>query len=382
MPKYTLPAISEAGDLKGKYVLVRSSFNVPIENGEIRNHFRVIRSLPTLEYLVREGARVIVCSHLGREKENTLEPIYEYLKQSLKTTVVFSPEVVGSVSKNLRDQLEDGHVLVLENVRRDPRETQNDADFARNLADLADVFVNDAFESSHRDHASLSAVTQFLPSYFGSNFINEYTELSKAELPEHPSLFILGGAKFETKMPLVEKFLELYDHVIISGALANDFYKARGFEVGRSLVSDMDLSNNPMVNHPKIILPSDVIVTNEKGEARTTIVEDVQPNEAIMDAGPNTIDTIELFSRNAKTILWNGPLGNYEAGFSDQTLACAKMLAESPAYTLVGGGDTTAAIESLSNYDKYTFVSTAGGAMLTFLELGTLPAIEVVMNKK
>jgi len=382
MPKKELTSIINFTNLRGQYVLVRSSLNVPVDNGEIRNYFRLVRCLPTLEWLVKEGAKVIVCGHLGRDKESSLEPVYKYLKQSLKTEVKFSPEVVGPTTKNLRDSLQDGEVLVLENLRRDPRETKNDADFARSLADLAEIYVNDAFDASHREHASLVNTPRFLSCTYGINFIKEYDELYKAIKPESPSLFILGGAKFETKMPLVEKFLELYDHILISGALANDFYKARGLEVGKSLVSDISLAGNPIVNHPKIILPNDVVVVNAAGERRTTLVEDVKPDEAIVDAGPQTIETIELFSRNAKIILWNGPLGNYEAGFSDQTLACAALVAESPAYSIVGGGDTTAAIESLNNYDKYSFVSTAGGAMLTFLEEGTLPALEVSKFKE
>lgn len=383
MSKRELPCVTSATDLKGKYVLVRSSLNVPMKDDQIQNHFRLVRALPTIEWLSKAGARVIVCGHMGREKENTLEAVYQYLESSLsETKVVFSSDVVGPSAMNARDGLADGEVLVLENLRRDPRETQNDADFARALADLADVYVNDAFSVSHREHASLVSMPKFLPTYFGINFLNEYNELSKALEPESPSLFILGGAKFDTKMPLVQKFIELYDHVLISGALANDLYKARGLEVGTSLVSDMDLTGDPIVNHEKIILPPDVIVKSEEGEPRVALVEDVHPAESILDAGPNTIKTIELFSRNAKTILWNGPLGNYEAGFSDQTLACAKLMAESPAYTIVGGGDTTAAIESLSNYDQYSFVSTAGGAMLMFLEHGTLAAIDAGLDCK
>lgn len=381
MPKKDLTSIINYPNLNGQYVLVRSSLNVPIADGHIQNHFRLVRCLPTLEWLVKEGAKVIVCGHLGRDKETSMQPVYEYLKQSLKTDVKFSPEVVGPTTKNLRDSLQDGQVLVLENLRRDPRETKNDADFARSLADLAEIYVNDAFDASHREHASLVGASRFLSCTYGINFIKEYDELYKAIKPESPSLFILGGAKFETKMPLVEKFLEIYDHVLISGALANDFYKARGLPVGKSLVSDIDLKDNPIIHHPKIILPIDAIVVNAAGERRTASVEDIKPDEAIVDAGPQTIETIELFSRNAKTILWNGPLGNYEAGFSDQTLACAELIAASPAYSIVGGGDTTAAIESLNNYDKYSFVSTAGGAMLTFLEEGTLPVFNVTKFK-
>lgn len=372
-----LTAITDLHDLRGKYVLVRSALNVPIDDGEIRNHFRLIRSLPTLEWLVRQGAKVMVCGHIGREKENTLKPVYEYLRKSLQADVLFSPEVVGPVTKNLREGLEEGHVLVLENLRRDPRELQNDDDFARSLADLCDVYVNDAFDVSHREQASVVGVPKFVATTYGINFIREYDEISKALEPQHPSVFILGGAKFDTKLPLIEKFLDLYDHVVVGGALANDVYKARGLRVGRSLVSDTDLSDNPIINHEKLIVAKEVIVANPQGERRVTPVEDVQADESILDAGPDIVSTLELFTRNAKTVLWNGPLGNYEGGYEDQTLAVAKLLAECPADTIIGGGDTVAAIESLNNFDKYTFVSTAGGAMLTYLEHGTLPVFEI-----
>lgn len=376
-----LPLITDAPNVRGAYVLVRAALNVPIEDGQIRNHFRLARAMPTIEWLIQAGARVILCGHQGREKENTLMPVYTYYKNCLQTTVRFSEAPAGAAAMNERDKLNDGEVLVLENLRRDPRETQNDADFARSLADLADVYVNDDFPTSHREHASLVGVPPFLPSYFGVNFVREYEELVHAKDPQHPSLFILGGAKFETKMPLVEQYLEIYDHILIGGALANDFYRARGHEIGRSLVSDIDLTGNPIVDHEKIILPKDVVVVDQAGQRRTTHIDSVKPDESIMDAGSNTIHTLELFCRNAKTILWNGPLGNYEAGFGEQTTACAEVVAASPAYTIVGGGDTIAAMEPLHNYDQYDFISTAGGAMLTFLEHGTLVAIDAVLEK-
>ena len=360
-------------------MLLRSSLNVPIADNQIKNHFRITRAIPTLEYLVKAGARVILCAHIGREKENTLEPIFTYLQDTF--TIHFSDEVVGPHTKEMQEGLKDGEILMLENLRRDPREQKNDADFARSLADLAELYVNDAFAASHREHASLIGVPAFLPTYFGINFLLEYEELQKAEKPESPSLFILGGAKFETKMPLVEKFLDLYDHVFVGGALANDFFKAKGIEIGKSLISDVDLTGSPLLSNEKILLPKDLVVRDDSGATRVVIVEDVRPDETIVDSGPATIQMLELFIRNAKIILWNGPLGNYEAGFNTETLALATLLANAPGRSMVGGGDTVAAIESLGFQDKYTYLSGAGGAMLTFLEKGSLPAIDVVVKK-
>lgn len=379
MQKNDIKVITQVEDLKGKYVFVRVSLNVPIEDGVVRNAFRITQSLPTITHLSSKGARVILCSHLGKDGKESLAPVFEVLKKHM--TVSFSPEVVGEKTTELRNQLQDGEVLLLENVRKDEREMKNDSEFAQELAKLADIFVNDDFAASHRSHASLSAICTFLPSYVGINFIHEYEELSKALKPESPSLFILGGAKFETKMPLVEKFLSLYDNVFITGALANDLFKAKGFEVGTSLVSDISLEGSPLLSHPKVLLPIDVTVA-KNGESRVTNLEDVQHDESILDAGPKTIEMLATYIDQARTILWNGPLGNYEGGFQTETIACAKRIAESNAYTVVGGGDTVASIEALNNQDKYSFLSTAGGAMLTFLELGTLPALEALQKSQ
>jgi phosphoglycerate kinase len=277
----------------------------------------------------------------------------------------------------MRNELQDGEVLLIENVRQHDGETSNDMEFARALAELADVFVNDDFAASHRAHASLHAICSLLPSYAGINFMREYTELSKVMDPESPSLFILGGAKFETKMPLVEKYLSIYDYIFIGGALANDFFKAKGYGVGTSLVSDVSLQDSPLLSNPKILLPVDVTaVRNEVPRVTEPIA--VQEDESILDVGPKTIEMLASYIKQAKTILWNGPMGNYESGFQKETLACAQLIAEAEAYTVVGGGDTVAAIESLQCEDKYSFLSTAGGAMLTFLEDGTLPALDAL----
>jgi len=377
MQKLPFKSVSECKNLKGKYVFLRASTNVPIVDGVVQNQFRITRGLATVQYLVNHGARVIVAGHAGRDGSVSLKPVADIF--AAHVPVVFSPEVLGEKTTKLRDALSDGQVLVLENLRSNPGEKKNDVAFAEELADLADVYVNDAFSVSHRDNASLSAITQFLPSYVGFNFVHEYEELTKALKPESPSIFLLGGAKFDTKIPLVEKFLDIYGHVFIGGALANDFFKAKGLEVGTSLVSDVSLVGSPLLLHTKIILPIDVVVA--KGEqSRVTTPDDVQPDERILDAGPETVAFLAPYIAEASMVLWNGPFGNYEDGYPEQTLVTARLIAEAPGYSVIGGGDTVAAIESLNCQEKYNFLSTAGGAMLTFLELGTLPAIEALKN--
>ena len=379
MEKHKLPQIADVKELKGKYVFVRSALNVPIADGRVRDQFRIIQSLPTIQFLVKEGARVIVCSHLGKDGTESIASVFEVLKQHV--SVILSSEVTGVATTSLRNALQDGEVLLLENVRKDVREMENDVVFAQELASLAEIFVNDDFAASHRAHSSLHAICQFLPSYVGINFAHEYEELSKALTPVSPSLFILGGAKFETKMPLVEKFLKLYDHIFIGGALANDFFKAKGFPVGTSLVSDMSLEKSPLLSNPKMLLPVDVIVFDGTLQ-RTTTPYDVHEDEDMLDAGAQTTTMLADYISSAKTILWNGPLGDYEHGFQEQTIACAKLIADSEAFSVIGGGDTVASIEALNNQDQYGFLSTAGGAMLTFLELGSLPALDALEQSK
>ncbi len=375
MERNNLPSIDSRSNLKGSYVLLRASLNVPVQDGKVVNTFRLRQSLATIEFLKKEGARIILVSHIGRDEHESLKPVYEALQEFID--LKFSSEVTGTQTTALRDGLQDGEVLLLENVRRDAREVMDDAALAQELADLADVFVNDDFAASHRAHASLHAVCSLLPSYVGFSFLREYEELSKVMHPSSPSLFILGGAKFETKMPLVEKYLDIYDHIFIGGALANDFLKAKGYEVGSSLVSDVSLADSPLLNHPKILLPVDVLALEGK-DSRMTSVTDVREGESMLDIGPDTVTMLEPSIKQAKTILWNGPLGLYEQGYEAGTLACAELIAESEAFSVIGGGDTVAAIESLDKEGEFGFLSTAGGAMLTFLEEGTLIALEAL----
>ena len=379
MPNKPLPKISDIGDLTGKYVLLRASTNVPVVDGAVTNQFRIIRALPTINRLREAGARVIMCGHIGRKPEETLAPVAKVFENYFPLT--FVPEVVGPAVDAARAAMQDGDVILIENVRQNPKEKDDDGSFAEQLSRLADVYINDAFAVSHRSQASVVGVCRHLPSYFGLNFMHEYEELANASNPHKPSLFILGGAKFDTKMPLVEAYLDTYSHIFIGGALANDIYKARGLEVGESLVSDVDLAGHPIVNDERVLVPLDVVVEGPDG-CRTCAPDMVQPNERILDAGPETIAFLAPLVAAAETILWNGPLGNYEAGYGQQTEALARLISEADGYAVIGGGDTIAAVENLRVQETIGFMSTAGGAMLTFLESGTLPAITAVLEKE
>lgn len=365
--------------LQGKRVLVRAALNAPVENGRVTNYFRITRALPTLMCLTHAGAKVVVIGHIGREKHETLEPIFHALKERI--AIRFIPKLVGAEVDTAIEALGDGEVLLLENLRSDEREQENDDEFARKLASYGDVYVNDAFADSHREHASITGIPKYIPGCMGQSFKEEYLQLSFVEKPKHPGIFITGGAKFETKRPLIERFLERYDHVFVGGALANDFLKAKGYEVGTSLVSDSTEGIESLLENRKLLLPGDVVVEGPHG-VRTAHVDDVAKDEKIVDIGPGTIELLRNAIIKAKTILWNGPLGYYEGGYDTATKQLAAIIAESEGYSVVGGGDTIAAIESLGLNDRYCFLSTAGGAMMTFLETGTLPGIDALIKSK
>ncbi len=377
MPPQKLPCITDVSNLLGKRVLVRASLDVPLENGVVANEFRVLKSIPTLTYLREQGAKVILITHIGRDPQTTLAPLVPVLEKHI--TLAYVSALEGSIVDRALQEMKNGEVLMLENLRSHGGEESNDDAFAKMLASYADYYVDDAFAVAHRKHASIVGIPKYIPGYAGITFIEEYNELMKVLNPVSPSFFILGGAKFETKEPLIAKFADLYDHVFIGGALANDFLKGTGYEVGTSLLSPVDLRGNELLQHPHIMLPTDVRVQSAAG-VRVTSVDSVKPDEKILDVGPASIESLAPIIKEAKTILWNGPLGDYEDGFGYATHACAEHIAESDAYSVVGGGDTVAAIESLGLSDKLSFLSTAGGAMLTFLEKGTLPGIEALRN--
>lgn len=368
-----LKKISEVENLQGKTVIVRASCNVPLVEGKVRNSFRLRRALPTLEYLKSKGAKTIVLSHIGREPEETLRPVYEEMNQTLAMKwggLVTSPEFMSA-----RESLQEGEILFAENLRQDEREAKNDGEFVTLLAAGADLYVNDAFAEVHRDHASTLGLAKVLPAYAGLALLDEVAGVTKVMSPEKPSLFLLGGAKFKTKMPLVQKYLEIYDQVFVGGALANDVLKARGFNVGQSLVSDISLTDSPILNNEKLIIPIDVVVEGPDG-VLVKKPEAVTDEEKIYDMGPESIALLADYIKQASTILWNGPFGNYEAGFIDSTEAIAKEVAVSNNFSVLGGGDTVAAVEKLGLNDQFGFVSIGGGSMLTLLEHGTTPVLD------
>ncbi len=365
--------LREAKDLKGKRVLVRCDFNVEISKGVIVDDFRIRKTLPTIEMLRKSGSKVILIAHLENEEDDSLKPVAEYLKKLFPLDFVEDFTTPGA--KEIFEGMKEGDVVLLQNLRHFEGEKKNDPAFAKQLANLGDIYVNEAFSVSHRPHASIVGVPKFILGYLGFLFETEIENLSKAFQPPHPFLFILAGAKFSTKLPLVEKFLKIADVVFIGGALANDLFKAKGYEVGKSLVGDAaDFSS--YINNSKIILPSDVTAVD--GQVAVKKPDGLSKDDRMVDAGPETILNLKSQIAKAKFILWNGPLGIFEEGYKSHTLELAKTIAESKAETILGGGDTLAAIQELDLFSKFSFVSTGGGAMLDYLANETLPGIQAI----
>lgn len=359
-------------------VLVRSSLNVPVLGGEVANTYRLRRAAETLEFLAGKGARVIVISHIGEAGTETLTPVASALSFFLKR-VSFFPESTGLRARDAVRTMAPGSILVLENLRRHKGETANDPAFAKELASLADLFVQDAFDTCHRSHASIVGVPYMLPSYAGAVLEEEITGLSPALRPASPSLAIIGGAKFSTKEPVLLALLARCDKVFVSGALANDFLKAKGYGIGKSLISNLGSARlEPMLKNKRLMLPTDARVTGPDGTVRVVPVTEVGPEDIIVDHGPETSARIAAETHKAKTIIWNGPLGNYEKGFTEGSAECARAIAGSKAHSIVGGGDTVAVIEKLGLAERFSFLSTGGGAMLDFLAKGTLPGIKAL----
>ncbi|HEU5114169.1 MAG TPA: phosphoglycerate kinase [Candidatus Paceibacterota bacterium] len=366
--------IADEKNLKGKRVLVRLDLNVPIVGDEVRDDFRIKRSLPTLRMLKERGARTIVISHIENELTDSLSRVAAYISKSIEIKAfVAKIEDAPAVMKTM----EDGDIIMLENLRKNPGEKENDPVFAGRLASLADIYVNDAFAVSHREHASIVSVPKLIPAYAGPLLSTEVEELSKAFNPPRPFLFILGGAKFDTKLPLIEKFLQIADYVFVGGALSNDIYKEKGYEIGRSVVAKVRINLKHIEQSPKLIVPSDVMVENPL-EKVVKSPDHVGLGDKIMDSGPRTISELADLLNEMEFVLWNGPLGEYEKGFGKGTEDLARAIAESGARSVIGGGDTIAVVSKLGLLDKFTFASTGGGAMIEFLAKGTLPGIDAL----
>ena len=359
----TLPSIKNF-DPKGKRVILRVDFNVLFGDGKLEDLYRINKTIPTIEYLHKKGAKIILVSHLSAGKNGSLSSVADYLNSKASFQVKFIKEKnIDEIKKELVE-MKDGEIVLLENIRAHQGEEENNSDFAKDLSELGDIYANDAFSVSHRNHASITGLPKFLPSFVGFLFEEEMNGLRSAFSPEHPFLFILGGVKMETKLGILDKFLNIADKIFIGGALANGFLKARGLDIGDS-VADEKTPVEKYLNNPKIIFPEDVRKKDDK----------------IYDIGEKTIIKLLPIIQSAKFILWNGPMGNIEEdNFDKGTKIIAQAIANSNAKTIVGGGDTVAVINEMGIIDKFTFVSTAGGAMLEFLATGTLPGIEAILK--
>jgi phosphoglycerate kinase len=384
--------------LKGKKVLVRVDFNVPLnEKREVTDDTRIVMSLPTIRFLLELGARVILVSHLGRPKggpkeELKMNPVALKLEQLLGRKVQKADDCIGESVTQMANGLKDGEVLLLENVRFSPQEEANDPEFARSLASLADIYVNDAFGTAHRAHASTAGVAAFLPAYAGFLMEKELESLGeKLNHPVRPFLAILGGAKVSSKIGVIQKLIEKVDVLLIGGGMSYTFIKALGYEVGTSLLEEsmleeakkiMDMAKEKNVD---FILPDDFIVASEGKEGVPVQVvawNQMPANMGGFDIGPKTIEKFGQAIMKAKTIFWNGPVGLFEVEpFSTGTVEMAKKVAQSGAVTVVGGGDTIAAINQAGVADAITHISTGGGASLEFVEGRKLPGVEVLQNK-
>jgi 3-phosphoglycerate kinase len=389
----TIKSLKKLTKLKGRIIILRTDFNVPMEKGKIKDDYRIKAGLETIKYLVERGARVVIISHLGDPAGKvsaalSLRPIAIRLRRLLGTTVSFYKETIGPSVQAKISGLPAGGVLLLENLRFHQAEYDNQANFSRALASLGDVYVNDAFSVSHRAQASVSAIKKHIPAYAGLLLEQEIKVLTKVIRPRKPLVVILGGAKISTKAPLIQRLYKNSRQVLIGGGLANNFFKQAGLEIGKSLY-DADsqtvvkrLLRNKLLA-AKLVLPLDVVV---KRRARALLVkpEQVKPGDYILDIGPETIKLFSTYIKSAKTILWNGPLGKFEEkSFRSGTLSVGSLVAarsSGSAYGVVGGGETVAALELTGLAAYVDWVSTGGGATLSYIGGETMPGLAGIIN--
>ena len=375
-------------DVAGKKVLVRCEFNVPLKDGVITDENRLNGALPTIKYLVEKGAKVILCSHLGKDASKSLAPVAVRLSEMLGKEVVFArdEEVVGENAKKAVADMKDGDVVLLENTRCRKEETKNIAEFSKELASLADVFVNDAFGTAHRAHCSTVGVTEYLDTAVCGYLIQKELKFlgNAVETPERPFVAILGGAKVSDKIAVINNLLDKVNTIIIGGGMAYTFLKAQGYEIGTSLVEEdrLDYAKEMVAKAEakgvKFLLPVDHRVAAEFKDVAATVTEDqnIPDGNMGLDIGPKTEAIYADAIKDAKTVIWNGPMGVFEfENYNKGTIAVAKAMADADATTIIGGGDSAAAVNILGFGDKMTHISTGGGASLEFLEGKVLPGI-------
>jgi phosphoglycerate kinase len=386
-------------DVAGKKVLVRVDFNVPLDpqSGAITDDTRIRSSLPTIRYLQDNKAKVILCSHLGRPKNKeqgaSLAPVAQRLSQLVGREVKMATDCIGPEVEKMVSVLNGGEILMLENLRFHPEEEKNDPAFAKALARLAEVFVNDAFGTAHRSHASTVGVTQYLPSVAGFLIEKELETMDKAlNNPDRPFTALIGGAKISDKIGVLENILDKVDSLLIAGGMGSTFLKSLKYEVGQSLVEEekiglaQKLIDTAAEKGVHLLLPSDVVVANKfaaEAKFRTVSIKDVPQGWYVMDIGPKTIKQFAAKLRKSRTVVWNGPVGVFEfPPFRTGTQAIAEVLASMSATTIVGGGSTAEVVQEMGLVHKLTYVSTGGGASLKFLEGKPLPGVEALLDKK
>ncbi|MBC6680297.1 phosphoglycerate kinase [Mogibacterium sp. BX12] len=387
-------------EVRGKRVLVRCDFNVPMQDGKITDDIRITSALPTIQYLLDHGAKVILMSHMGRPKgeakmEYTLKPVADRLAELLDREVIFIsvPEVVNQQIVETANGLQEGQVMLLENVRFRKEETKNESVFSKELAQLGEIFVNDAFGTAHRAHCSTAGVADYLPAVSGFLIEKEVKFLGDAlENPQRPFVAIMGGAKVGDKIPVIENLLKKVDTLIIGGGMSYTFFKSMGLEIGTSILDEesVELAGELMKKAEsagvKMLLPIDVVCAKEFDNNSEKIVcdrENIPADRMGMDIGPKTARQIREELLQAKTVVWNGPMGVFEMpNFAEGTKQVAESLAESDAVSIIGGGDSAAAVQQFGYGDKMTHISTGGGASLEFLEGKVLPGIAVLEEKE
>ena len=382
--------------LKGKKVLLRVDLNVPMNNGAITEISRIKKIIPTIKLLIEKEAKIIILSHIGRPKGKvvngmSLEPISKKLSDLLNKEVLFNKSIINENTLSEINKISNGSIIMLENIRFNKGEETNDINFSKKISSLGDIYVNDAFSCSHRTHASIEGITKYIPSYFGLQITEEINALKKitAEITKPISL-IIGGSKISTKIKIINNLIKKFNHIIIVGGMANTMLKHTGSKVGKSICEHdcapliKEILENSKKYNCKITCPVDVVVSkNLEDIGRNKNIKEINEDEMILDIGPKTISSIKTIINNSNTVLWNGPAGYFEnPNFQNGTEKILEIISEKTKndkiFSVAGGGETVAAINKFNKFDSFTFVSTAGGAFLEFLEGKTLPGIKAI----
>ncbi|MCK5332318.1 phosphoglycerate kinase [Candidatus Parcubacteria bacterium] len=385
-----MKSIKEIENLRGKKVLVRVDFNVPVgDDGVVdgKEDWRIRAVLPTIKYLLEKEAKIILMAHLGRPKGKVVEemklgPVQDRLSELLELSVIRTPDCTGDVVNEIVKEMQSGEIVLLENLRFHKEEEKNEEEFAKQLSSIADIYVNDAFSVSHRAHASVSSITKFLPSYAGLLLEKEVRTLSDAmHNPKRPATIIMGGAKAQTKLPVIRFLMDKFDYILVGGVVANVILNAKGIETGNSMLGDLDPEEAKKIDldNKKLYIPFDAIVCNSEVKKVEISLMAKIGDERILDIGPETEEIYAKIIADSKMIIWNGPMGKFEdEEFSSGTRKVAEAVAKSKGYKIIGGGDTITALDQFGYLDEIDYVCTGGGAMLEFLAGEKMPGIEAL----